>query len=157
MSTSQYHTEQGYREPSAVQFSVFLANRVGQLKDLLDLFHQRQTHILGLSIVDSTDWAVIRIVCSDPTAAERILREHGVSFTSSQVLLVELDEPDSMAAVCGHLLQAEINIHFAYPLAIRRHECAVMVLHVDDTLLACRILNNHGLTMLGDADLADPI
>ena len=157
MSASPYQTERGFREPSAMQFSVFLANRVGQLKDLLDLFHQRQIRILGMSIVDATDWAVIRIVCGDPPRAGEILRERNVPFTSSQVLLVELAEPDSMAAICGHLLRAEINIQFAYPLSIRRHDCPVMVLHVDDMLLACRILRHHGLTMLGDADLADPI
>ena len=59
MSPPPYQTEQGYREPSAMQFSVFLANRVGQLKDLLDVLSEADARVLGLSITDATDWAVI--------------------------------------------------------------------------------------------------
>lgn len=153
MSPPPYQTEQGYREPSAVQLSIFLANRVGQLKDLLDVLAESDVQVLGLSVVDATDWAVIRCVVSDANLAQDVLRARGLPYTESPVLLAELAEPEDMATICGCLVRAEINIHFAYPLSVTRHEHAAMVLHVDDTMLACRVLRDHGITLLGQADL----
>lgn len=156
MSRSYYQTERGYEEPVAVQFSVFLANRVGQLQELLDLLEQQQVRVLGLSIVDSADWAVIRIVFCDPDGARAVFRKHAVAFTESGVLLVELEGENAMSEICGHLVRGEINIHFAYPLIIRRHGHPVMVLHVDESIQACRMLLHHGWTLLGHEDLGDP-
>jgi len=156
MTRSQYQTERGYEEPVAVQFSVFLANRVGQLQELLDRLGQEQVEPLGLSIVDSTDWAVIRIVFSEPDKARAIFQKHRLAFTESRVLLVELEGKDAMSEICGHLVRAEINIHFAYPLTIRSHARPVMVFHVDDSVHARRVLVSHGLTLLGHEDLAEP-
>jgi hypothetical protein len=156
MTETHYETARRPEEPSATQFSVFLANRVGQLKDLLDLLAEADVRVLGLSIVDSTDWAVIRMVVSDSDAAEGVLRANRLPFTQTEVLLVELAEAESLSQVCGHLLRAEISVHFAYPLAIRRHGNAVMVFHVDDEVLATDQLRRKGLTLLGDADVGDP-
>lgn len=138
-----------------MQFSVFLSNRVGQLKEMLDLFAREAVRVLGISIVDSTDWAVIRVLFDDPTKARQILRNRSLPFTESEVLLAELTGPDSLASICAHLLSAEINVHFAYPLMIRRGENPVMVFHVDDHVLAVQALSRHGFTLLTDQDLAD--
>lgn len=139
-----------------MQFSVFLANRVGQFKDMLDLFTEQDVNVLGVSIVDSTDWGVIRVVFDNPNKARELLKAHGLPFTESEVLLIELFGPDAISDICAHLLQAEINVHFAYPLTIRSHDNPVMVFHVEDYILARDLLTRHGLTLLGEEDLADP-
>lgn len=149
-------TARDYADPYSIQFSVFLANRVGQLKDTLDLFAEQEVDVYGLSIVDSTDWAVIRTIFSDPDKAREVLRRREIPFTESQVLLVELEDRRALVRICGLLLQTEINVHFAYPLAIRCHENAVMVFHVDDLVLARQVLTRHGFTLPGWEDLADP-
>jgi hypothetical protein len=146
----------GHEEPFAVQFSIFLANRVGQLKEMLDVFISRSVQVLGMSIVDSTNWAVIRIICSDPDKARELLKAHPLPFTESEVLLIEVESDHALSDVASCLLRAEISVHFAYPLTIRRDDVPVMVFHVDDTVLACRTLTNHGFVLLGHEDLADP-
>lgn len=156
MDAIRPETQRGHEEPYAVQFSVFLANRVGQLRDMLDRCHSEEVDVLGLSIVDSTDWAVIRVIFSDPGKARHVLRANGMAFTDSQVLLVALDEDRAMAQLCTHLVRAEINIHFAYPLAVRHGGHPVMVMHVDDFLTARRLLTAHGFTLIGHEDLSDP-
>jgi len=156
MSDHTARTAKGHEEPLAVQFSVFLANRVGSLKDLLDLFAGQDINVLGLSVVDSADWAVIRIVVSDPNKARDALSRAAVPFTESEVLLAELDGPTALSEIFRLLLQMEINTHFAYPLTIRRDQNPIMVLHVDDHVLARGMLLRHGITLLGDEDLAGP-
>ncbi len=150
-------TARGSEEPYAIQLSVFLANRVGQLRDLLDLFIQNSVKVAGLSIVDSTDWAVIRLVCIEAEKAKELLHTAGLPFTESDVLLIEVESDEDMSRLTSCLLRAEIDVHFAYPLTIRCDQSPVMVFHVDDETTACRTLINHGFTLLGHEDLSEPI
>ena len=150
------HTARGHQEPFGVQFSVFLANRVGQLKELLDLFLTEKLQMLGLSVVDSTDWAVIRLVFAEPDKAREMLTAHGVPFTESPVLLVAMIDADSMAEVCGCLLRAETNVHFAYPLTFQHDGHGVMVFHVDEYWLAAETLTRNGFRVLDHEDIQGP-
>lgn len=156
MQTGSPTTARGHEEPFAVQFSIFLANRVGQLRELLDVFSEKDLAVVGISIVDSTDWGVIRMVLSDPNKAREVLRGCTAAFTESEVLLAELPTRDTLSEICRMLLQAELNIHFAYPLTLRSRGNPVMVLHVDDRVLAAQVLTRHQVVLLGDEDLADP-
>jgi hypothetical protein len=156
MDTQPPTTSRGHEEPFAVQFSIFLANRVGQLRELLDVFDAKQLRMLGISLFDSADWAVIRVVFQDPDKARSVLEDRGVSFTESDILLIELTDDDTLAEMCSHLMGAELNIHVAFPLTLRNHGNAVMVLHVDDRVLAAHVLTRHNFVLLGHEDLADP-
>jgi len=156
MEKSEYLTARGSEEPYAIQFSVFAANRIGQLRELLDLFSGRAVKVLGLSVVDSTDWAVIRLILSDANTARELLTRQRIPFTESQILLPVLDTEDALSRLCGRLMQAELNVHFAYPLTIRHTDLPVMAVHVDDIVLARSLLTRHGFRLLGDEDLADP-
>lgn len=154
MST-QPMTARGRSEPRAVQFSVFLANRVGQLKELLEAFSQRDVDVLGLSVVDSTDWAVIRVVLANPEKAREVFQSNSFPFTESDVLLVELAGEIALSTICSLLVATEISIHFAYPLILRLGGSPVMVLHVDNIVLARHTLAKHGARLLSDEDLSD--
>lgn len=155
MTSSQFKTAKAHEEPYAVQFSIFLANRIGQLKDLMNLFDQQNIRLLGLSIIDSTDWAVVRTVLGDPDKARRILQAGSVGFTESHVLLVQLADA-SIASICTNLLSAEVSVHFAYPLIVRRGDNPIMVFQVDDRLMATQVLKKHGVPLLSGDDLDEP-
>ena len=156
MKENVEQTARGFEQPVHCQFSIFLANRLGQLKELLDVFLDREIRVLGFSVVDSTDWAVVRVVVSDPDKAREVLKRERLPFTESEVLLVELAGENDVSLVCGLLLQAEVAIHFAYPLTVRRDDHPLMAFHVDDHLLAAKILVHHGLGLIGYDDLDDP-
>lgn len=156
MSQNQYETARGYEGIYATQFSIFLANRVGQLKEVLDTFTEQKLRVLGISIVDATDWAVIRLVFDDPDKARIVLDRHRIPYTDSEVLLVVLEDEDSLALLCGHLLRAEINVHVAYSLTVRPTHRPVMAFHVEDPILAAQILTRHGFVVLGKEDLQNP-
>src|SRR5579864_1923093 len=72
------------------QFTVFLENRVGRLQGLLRGFEESAGKICGLSIEESADSALIRIICSEPDLGREALRNGGFSFSESEVLVVEL-------------------------------------------------------------------
>ncbi len=68
-----------------------------------------------------------------------------------------MDGNNALAEICAHLLRAEINVHFAYPLTIHPDGQPVMVFHVEDHTLASQMLTKHGFRLLGNEDLADPL
>jgi hypothetical protein len=151
-----YETAQRHQEPFAVQFSVFMPNRVGQFQELLQHFANQHVRLVGVSVIDSTDWAVVRMIFDQPGHARQLLKEGHESFTEAEVLLVELHSDSALQEILQSLLRAEINVHFAFPLTIRSNDNAVMAIHVDDLCLARQVLTRMEFILLSDEDLADP-
>jgi len=153
MATSGAQTERRHEEPFVRQFSIFLPNRVGQLGELLDVLDQAELELAGISVVDSTDWAVVRMIFTECGKAREVLTRHAIAFTECEVLAVLLEEPGSLHRLCKTLVAAELNVQFAYPLLIRREGRPAMVLHVDDFLLGRQVLIKHGFTVLDHEDV----
>ena len=146
-------TMQGYQPPFNTQFSVFLDNRCGKLLELVEIFDGEDLDIVALSVIDAADHAVVRLVTSRSNLARQLLLQHGVAFSESQILVVELSPDRSLARLCMFLLSAELNIHFAYPLMMRPHGICAIALHTDDQLLAGQILQRKLFTLLGENDM----
>jgi hypothetical protein len=146
-------TQREHQTPFMRHFALFLPNRVGQLAELLSILDQEQITLAGMSVVDSTDWAVVRMIFTDPGKARQKLSDHGIAYTESDVLAVVLDEPDSFTKACKLLVAAELNVHFAFALLIRQNDRPVMAFRVDDEVLAVQILSKHGFDLLDHEDL----
>lgn len=148
-------TARGFEPPKAVQFSVFLDNRVGRLLDLLEIFQKQHVTLAGLSVVDSADHAVVRLLTSNSSLARRLLFRFEHCCSEIDVIAVELPRESALAEVCEVLLSAELNIHFAYPLLVRPRGLPVVVLHTDDIVLAGQILRRRGFECMAENDLGD--
>jgi hypothetical protein len=144
----------GFELTRVRQFTVFLENRVGRLQGLLRAFEESAGAICALSIEESADSALIRIICSEPELGRETLRKGGFSFSESELLAVELPKRNRqpLVAICTALLAAEINIHYAYPL-LRRPDGPAIALYVEDPTLAAQLLIRKGFTLLGESDL----
>ncbi|MBI4027117.1 MAG: acetolactate synthase [Verrucomicrobia bacterium] len=141
--------------PMVHQFSVFLENKCGRLLDLTRLFGQTNIHILGLSVVDTTDSAVVRLVVDDPDKTTEIFRENQIPFSDTEIIVAELPHgPDALAAILTALLQAEINIYYTYGLIVRPRDKPLLAFHVEEQELAADILRQKGFFTLGQADLS---
>jgi len=150
-----FETARAHGTPLIRQFSVFLDNRIGKLYELLEIFDEQENiEICGLSVVDSTDHAVIRLILNNSTLARKLLREHEMPFSELNVLVAELSPDRSLTGMCLYMLGAEIGILFAYPLLCQQDEPAKVVLGVDDLILACEILRKKQYRLLGEEDLA---
>ena len=145
----------GYEQPRNIQFSVFLDNRVGKLLELVQVFEGHALAIAGLSVIDSADHAVVRLITSRSDLARRLLTRHKLPFSEKEVLVVELTRNHTMATMCLALLGAELNIHYAYPLLVRPHDLPTIALQCDDHTLACQILLRKRFTLLGENDLGE--
>lgn len=142
----------GYSAPRVTQFSVFLANKVGKLADLVEGFEGSTVNICALSVHEASDHAVVRIITSSAGEAAKVLIASDLPYTTLDVLVVELSGGHTLASMCLHLLAAELSIHFAYPLMMRQNAPAI-ALAVDDMTLAGQILRRKEFRLLGEADL----
>ena len=141
--------------PLVKQFSIFLPNKVGAMLDVVKLLHTHNTHIVAMSISESTDSAIARIVVSDPERVEELFREHNVAFGVCAMLIVELREvATQLAKLLAALLMAEVNVHFTYPLLTHPRGFAALALHVDDTDCATSVLLGEGFKLLSQNDIS---
>ena len=137
------------------QYSLFLENRVGALADVVRLLNKAGVDVLGLSLLDSVDLVVARMVLSDPDTAKAILMEKGISFAEVDLVVVELREGASELHRClNTLVFAETNIHFVYPLLNRPSGSPLLALCVEDTEFGASALLGAGFKVLCQGDLS---
>lgn len=146
-------TTQGYCPPTAVQFSVFLSNKVGKMLDLTEHLDEDIIELCAISVHEASDHAVVRIITDNAAMTRKMLNEHRFPFAEREVLLAELSDGHSLSKLCLFLLGAEINIAFAYPLMHHNTENPSIAIAVDDPTLAGQILSRKGFKMLGECDL----
>jgi hypothetical protein len=153
-TTIPYATARGRDWPSVRQFNVFVENRVGNLLSVVRHFETTDIRIVSITVVDSADCAIIRMVLSDPERAVEIFERARLPITESDLLVVQLpDGVRPLIDICKALLGAEISIHYAYPLLIGPHGSAALALHVEDHETAAAVLTRMGFTLFTENDL----
>jgi len=99
----------------ATQFSVFLVNKPGVLAQVTTALARAKINLMALTLVDSSEHGVLRIVCESPERARKVLTETHDRFTETEVIALELtNEPGAFADAAQKLAQAHININYAY-------------------------------------------
>ncbi len=149
-------TARGRDGPSVRQYNVFLANRMGALLDLVRRFELTDVKIVALTIVETADCAIIRLVPSSSERAYEILTAAKFPFTESDLLVVKLPDNDQpLLTICKAMLGAEINIHYAYPLMVGVGPMGntALAMHVEDHEAAMSTLSNQGFTIYTENDL----
>jgi hypothetical protein len=150
-----YSTAHGRDWPSVRQFNVFLENRLGALLNVVRRFETTDIRIVSLTVVDSADCAIIRMVLSDPERALEIFEQGKLPITESDLLVVQLPTGDQpLLQICKALLAAEISIHYAYPLLVGPQGHPALALHVEDMDTAAGFLHERGFTLFSENDLS---
>ncbi len=141
--------------PRVNQFSVFLANKVGALMSVVTLLNSHNVHVVALSVQDSADTAIVRIVVSDPESVQNIFTEHEIPFAVCDLVVVELVEgATELGELLAALLAADVNIFGSYALLTRPRGRTALALHVEDNECATAVLTSHGFTILGQSDIS---
>jgi hypothetical protein len=97
------------------QLSVFLANKPGTLADVCETLSDREINIFAMTISDTVDHAVVRLICSDPRKALEVFEERGTLVVDQQVLTIEgKNRPGSLAQFARKLAKHGVNIEYAY-------------------------------------------
>ena len=142
--------------PTLRQFNVFLENRVGRLHDLLRHIERWDLRIVSLSIVDSVESAVARVVIDHYERARELFELSEFTVFETDIIGVELPETQQpYVEVCIALLQAEVNVHYTYPLLFRRNGKSAIALYVDDIDLGLRTLEAKNIKIITENDLLD--
>src|SRR5262245_35847507 len=97
------------------QVSVFLENKPGRLANVLRALEKQKVNVTGLSVMDSHEHSVLRLVTSDLDKTLAVLKDLGTTYTTTEVLLVELrNQPGALAHLCELLAAEHINIDYCY-------------------------------------------
>jgi hypothetical protein len=135
--------------------SVFLENKVGALLEVVKLLNTHNVQVVALTVQDAADSSIVRIIVSDPDLVENLFEEHGVAYAIIGMLVVELPESaEELGRMLSSLLQAEVNIHFSYPLLTRPRGKAALAVHVDDDDCAASVLSGSGFRLLRQTDIS---
>jgi hypothetical protein len=136
------------------QFSVFTENKVGRLLDVVLVLAGRDIHTVALTVLDTTDSSILRLIVDDPETARQVLHEHGIMFVETDLLVVEITAATDLATVLKTLLQAEINIHYTYAFLVRPHDRAALALHLEDPEIGAQVLARSGFRVLAQRDVS---
>ena len=94
-------TERGYTPPIVRQFSIFLDNRVGKLLELLETLEvASDVHVRAICVLDSSDHAVVRVICDNADGARFTLRQNGFTFSDTDILVFEVPNDSTMREAC---------------------------------------------------------
>ena len=148
-------TSEKMKTPQVRQFSVFLKNKVGALLELVRLLDEKNIVVLALSIAESSETAISRMIVSDPDRTAELFHEHDIAHSECELMVVELPGgPGDLSGVLAALLMAEVNVYFIYPLLVRPRGHALLALHLDDIECATSVLLGGGFKLLNQGDLS---
>ncbi|MGI8437634.1 MAG: acetolactate synthase [Chthoniobacterales bacterium] len=148
-------TTQKFDGPRVRQFSVFLPNKVGAMLEVVKLLNSAHVEVVALSISESTDSAIARIIVSDPEQVQHLFDDNSVAYGVCEMVVVEMTEVSGqLAKLLAALLMAEVNVHFTYPLLTRPRGFCALALHVDDAECASSVLLGESFKILSQTDIS---
>lgn len=136
------------------QFSIFAENRVGQLHDLTTLLKQHNVHIMAITVLDTTDSAIFRVVVDDPDRTREVMVNNDFPYTECEVLGVEIGDESQLKPVLAAIYQAEINVHYIYSFIKRPQGSAAIVMSIEDIDVGTQALNQCGFKVLTQRDIS---
>ena len=145
--------QKGAANMSVKQISVFIENKTGMLAEATRYIADNNINMKALSIADTQDFGILRIICDDPAAAEEVLRKGGYLTTVTDVLAAAIsDTPGSMAAILEVLSKADVMVEYTYAF-LSAKAGAYMVFRVDNNEAASAALDAAGIKTANQEDL----
>ena len=136
------------------QISVFLENKAGRLAQITEILAESGIDIRALSIADTTNFGILRLIVNNPTLAEAKLRENGLTVSLTDVIAVEIsDKPGGLATALRSLNGANIGVEYMYAFIGTPHQRAFVILRVEDNEAAIKVLTDNGIGLLNTIDV----
>ena len=137
-----------------LQISVFLENRAGQLAEITKLLAQEGVDIRALSIAETADYGLARMIVSDAHKASDVLLHHGDILSMTPVYAVEVpDAPGGLAELLGLLAENSIDVEYMYSLFFHEPGKACMVLRVSNEPMFLSVLGTNRVRIVGMEEL----
>jgi len=138
------------------QVSIFLENKKGRLSDVCSVLGKHGVNIRALTIAESEDFGVLRVVVDRPEETLRIVKENGFAAKLSPIVAVEVpDKPGGLATVLKVLSDNDVNVEYMYGFVERSGDNAILVFRFSDPDRTVQILQKSKIKVLGNQDIAD--
>ncbi len=136
---------------TAKQLSVFIENRKGRLSEVLDVLKENGVSIISLSLADTTEYGLLRLIVNNPEQGREQLAKAGFSTLLSDVLIIKIPHvAGSLQAILKKIEKEDINVEYLYGLSIESEE-AYVVLKASDAQRTSKVLEENGIeTLLPD-------
>ena len=133
------------------QLTVFIENKPGRLEEVTRHLADENINLYALTIADTTDFGILRVIVSEPEKAEKILKEKNFMVRTSSVVAVPMDHrPGALNKILQKLKNLDISIEYMYAYTSRHKDYdAIMILRLDDQDLAVEKMKKSGITILG--------
>lgn len=139
----------------AKQLTVFIENRSGRLSDVLGVLREHKVNILSLSLADTTEFGLLRLIVDDAALGKEKLTENGFSSLLSDVSIIRIPHKSgSLQELLKTIDTNGVNIEYMYGLSIESDE-AYVVLKASDTEKIDKILSDNGVTTISCEELAN--
>ena len=136
------------------QLTVFIQNKKGTVVSVTEILAKNDINLRALSIAETQDFGILRLIVNDETKAEKVLRENGYLIKVIDVVGVKIgDAPGKLTAALDVLDKANINVEYLYAFMARTEKHAYVVLRVEDNEEAESILTSAGFKMISVADI----
>lgn len=136
------------------QISVFLENKSGRLAEVTRTLADNRINIRALSIADTIDYGLLRLIVNDPDAATKALNEQGFTVAKTEVLAIEVpDKPGGLAGIIDVLAAKELNIEYMYAFVGRSGKHAIVIFRIDPVDDAIEVLRRGRVRILSGEEL----
>ena len=136
------------------QISVFLENKTGRLAEVTSILNEAQINIRALSVADTSDFGVLRLIVNNTEKAEKVLKDNGFSVGKTNVVAVEVeDKPGGLHRILDLLTQAGVNVEYMYSMVTQHNNNAVMIFRFENTDNALKLLKENNITVINGDDV----
>ena len=131
------------------QISVFIENRRGRLREVTDVLWKTDINIRALSLADTSDYGVLRLIVDKPRAAHEVLKKANFMVSETDVIAVEVeDKPGGLSQVLAILDNKGIDVEYMYAFVEKSSDNAVNIFRIDDIDGAVSVLKDNNVTIL---------
>ncbi|MBF0396608.1 MAG: ACT domain-containing protein [Desulfobacterales bacterium] len=131
------------------QISVFIENKSGRLAEVADILSKAGINIRTLSLADTTDFGILRLIVNDTEKATSILKQNNFTMKKTEVLAVEVpDKPGGLSLILNVMKEASINVEYMYAFVEKSGENAIMIFRFDEINKAISTLQKAGIGIL---------
>ncbi|MGD0884845.1 MAG: ACT domain-containing protein [Thermodesulfovibrionales bacterium] len=131
------------------QISIFLENKSGRLADVADVLAQAGINIRALSLADTTDFGILRLIVNNTEKAKQVLKNGGFTVGKTEVIAVEVsDRPGGLASILGVMKDNGINVEYMYAFVQKSGGNAIIIFRFDELEKAIDTLQKAGIRIL---------
>lgn len=136
------------------QISIFLENKSGRLAEVTKILGDNDIDISALSIADTTDFGILRLIVNKPEEAEKVLKGNDFTVSCTSVIAIGIpDKPGGLATALDILQKESIGIEYMYAFVGKTENEALVILRVEDPVRAMKALSDKGISVLSSSEV----